>query len=242
MGGVVRSLFGGSKSTSNSDNQAYPFLQGQLGGNIGMGNNAMGTLAGFLGIGNPEQSSAAQGSFKNFLDSTGFNFLMDSGQRAITGSNAARGLMRSGDTGKRLQQFGQDLGMTKTNEFIQNLTNLGNYGQQSAATIAGAGQRSQSKGTQQSGIFNSLFPGGLSDERLKNIHKQVGELDNGIKVYEFSYKAWPKQRYIGVIAQDVERIMPEALGRKKEGFLTVKYDRLPWRDDLPPYGALEGVE
>lgn len=243
MGGIVRGLFGGSKNKSKSDNQAYPMLSQQLGGNIAQGNNAMGTLAAFLGIGTPEQRAGADGTLKNFLDSTGFKFLLDTGSKAITGNNASKGLLRSGATGQRLQQFGQDLAMTKTNELMQNLTSLGNYGMQSAGTIANAGQRSQSKGTSSNGVFNSLFPGGLSDERVKNILRHLGELDNGLKVYEFEYKAHPGKKYVGVIAQDVAEIQPDALGREQDGFMTVQYDKLEPNPDLPPFGRiLEGAE
>lgn len=243
MGGVVRSVFGGSKSSSKSDNKAYPYLQSQLGGNIGVGNNAMGTLAGLLGIGSPQQRAGADGTLNNFLDSTGFKFLLDAGNEAITGSNASKGLLRSGSTGRRLQQFGQDLGMTKVNELMQNLTSLGNYGMQSANTIASAGQQSTSKGSSSPGIFNSLFPGGLSDERAKNIVRKVGTLDNGIDVYEFEYKHDLGTRHVGVMAQDVERIQPEALGPvTASGFMTVRYDRLEWSDSLPAHGPVEGVQ
>lgn len=236
MGGITRALFGGGKERSSSDNQAYPFLQQQLGGNIGLGNNAMGVMASLLGIGDP---AAGQRSLNNFLDSTGFNFLLDTGSKAITGNNAAKGLMRSGATGQRLQQFGQDLAMTKTNELMQNLTNLGQFGLGSANTIAGAGQRSQTRSSRQGGIFNALFPRGFqSDERLKNIIREIGELSNGIKVYEFEYKAHPGKRFVGVIAQDVERIQPDALGYPKDGYLTVRYDLLEQKPDLPPYGRI----
>lgn len=243
MGGIVRGLFGGSKSNSKSDNQAFPFLQQQLGGNIGMGNSAMGTLAGLLGIGDPSQTQAAQGTLQNFLDSTGFKFLLDTGSRAITGNNASKGLLRSGATGQRLQQFGQDLGMTKINELTDKLTSLGSYGLNSANTIAGAGARSTSRGSSQNGIFNSLFPGGLSDERTKNIIRQRGRLDNGLAVYEFTYKGGTGERYIGVIAQDVERVKPEALGpRTHDGFLTVNYDALEALPDLPFGRIMEEAE
>lgn len=243
MGGIVRGLFGGSKQSSQSDNQAYPYLQTQLGGNIGQGNNAMATLAGLLGIGSPEQRAGANGTLTNFLDSTGFKFLLDAGNEAITGSNASKGLLRSGGTGKALQKYGQDLGMTKVNELMQNLTSLGSYGLNSANTIAGAGQRSTSKGSSSPGIFNSLFPGGLSDERAKNIIRKIGTLENRIDVYEFEYKHNLGQRHVGVIAQDVERIQPDALGPvTASGYMTVRYERLAWPESLPPFGAVEGVE
>ena len=99
MGGLTRALFGGGKSTQTTDNQAYGTLLGLLKGNIGLGNTAMGTLGSLLGIGDP---AAGQAAMKNFLDSTGYKTMLDSGSQAIVNNNAAKGLFRSGDTGKRL--------------------------------------------------------------------------------------------------------------------------------------------
>ncbi|WP_343714046.1 tail fiber domain-containing protein, partial [Inquilinus sp.] len=50
----------------------------------------------------------------------------------------------------------------------------------------------------------------LSDIRLKTNIRQVGETEGGIPLYEFRYRAGgPPQ--IGVMAQDVERLMPAAV-------------------------------
>ena len=60
-----------------------------------------------------------------------------------------------------------------------------------------------------------------SDERLKeNIH-HIGTY-NGINWYEFNY-LWIPKKWIGVIAQELERIMPEAVG-KINGYRYVNYD------------------
>lgn len=158
MGGITRSLFGGGKSKSSQDNQAYPALSGLLTGNVGAGNNAMGTLGALLGLGGDK--AAADGAFQNYLGSSGYNFLMDSGRKAINGSAAASGGLRSGATGMRLMQYGQDLASTKLNEYIQQLTGLGKYGLESAGIIGSAGNRSSSVSKDSGkGIFNSLFPG-----------------------------------------------------------------------------------
>jgi hypothetical protein len=221
MGGITKTLFGGSSSkqkseqSSTSENQAYPTLLGALSPNIGQGNSAMSTLGGLLGIGDP---SASQGTLKNFLDSTGFNFLKTQGENAITGGAAAGGLLRSGGTGKAIASFGQNLASTKLNELMQNLTSLGNYGTQSAQVIAQAGQKSTSTGTSsgsggsQSGVFNALFPGGLSDPRLKTKLRYLGTNEQDIDVYEFEFHALPGMVHIGVLASDVAEKLPDAQG------------------------------
>jgi hypothetical protein len=69
-------------------------------------------------------------------------------------------------------------------------------------------------------------PGGAaSDIRLKFDIAQVGELDNGIKLYRFRY-FWSDQIYVGVMAQQVAAIAPQAVVMNPDGYLAVYYDRL----------------
>lgn len=82
------------------------------------------------------------------------------------------------------------------------------------------------KGNALTGISNiaslasSIFK---SDIRLKENIIPVGE-ENGHKVYEFSYKEDPK-RYIGVMAQEVEKTHPEAV-TEWGGYKAVNYDAI----------------
>lgn len=75
----------------------------------------------------------------------------------------------------------------------------------------------------QAGGVGALFAG-LSDIRAKENIKHIGE-ENGFPIYEFSYKSEPDRRFIGVMAQDVEKIMPEAVG-ELDGYKTVNYDMI----------------
>lgn len=65
------------------------------------------------------------------------------------------------------------------------------------------------------GGFGSLFAG-LSDKNAKQDIRHIGE-ENGYPIYEFAYKAEPSKRYIGVMAQDVQKIKPEAVVETDEG-------------------------
>lgn len=221
MGGIVKGLFGGSSSKNSSGNHAFGEIKNLLTGNIGQGNSAMGTIAALLGIGG--DSGAASGAYKNYLNSSGYKSLMEGGQDAITGSAAARGFLQSGSTGKALTKFGQDLASQKLDDYINNLTNLGQYGLNSAQTIVGAGQYSKGKGSSHTGIVNSLFG---SDRRLKQNIKLLRRAPNGLGVYSYEYKAEPGVVRIGVMADEVARILPEALGPVINGFASVHYDRL----------------
>ena len=65
-----------------------------------------------------------------------------------------------------------------------------------------------------------------SDIRLKEDIVQLGRLDNGIGVYRFRYKGSDHTAYVGVMAQEVQGIVPNAVGRGRDGYLWVDYDRL----------------
>jgi hypothetical protein len=70
--------------------------------------------------------------------------------------------------------------------------------------------------------------GRRSDVMLKHDITLLGYLDNGIGFYRFSYHGGDKA-YVGVIAQEVQEVMPEAVIRGRDGYLLVLYDRLGLR-------------
>lgn len=65
---------------------------------------------------------------------------------------------------------------------------------------------------------------GLSDRRLKKNITKVGELEDGLPVYEYDY-IWG-ERSTGVMADEVAEIRPWALGPKVGDFQTVNYAAL----------------
>ena len=67
--------------------------------------------------------------------------------------------------------------------------------------------------------------GRRSDIALKHDVVLLGHLDNGLGYYRFSYLGSDKA-YVGVIAQEVQAIMPGAVARGSDGYLRVHYDRL----------------
>jgi hypothetical protein len=64
-----------------------------------------------------------------------------------------------------------------------------------------------------------------SDVRLKKDIVPVGQLANGLRLYRFRYR-WSDELYVGVMAQEVARIAPDAVVRGSDGYLRVDYDRL----------------
>jgi hypothetical protein len=67
--------------------------------------------------------------------------------------------------------------------------------------------------------------GRRSDIELKHDVVLLGYLANGLGYYRFSYLGSSKP-YVGVIAQEVERLMPEAVIRGRDGYLRVYYEQL----------------
>ena len=67
--------------------------------------------------------------------------------------------------------------------------------------------------------------GRRSDIALKHDITLLGRLNNGLGFYRFSYNG-SNQVYVGVMAQEAQTIMPEAVVRGRDGYLEVFYDKL----------------
>jgi hypothetical protein len=81
-----------------------------------------------------------------------------------------------------------------------------------------------------------------SDIRLKHNVALLGRLDNGLGLYRFSYHG-SDAAYVGVMAQEVQAIMPEAVVRGSDGYLRVFYDLLglrmqPWDEWVAAGGKI----
>lgn len=63
-----------------------------------------------------------------------------------------------------------------------------------------------------------------SDRRLKTDIRRLGKLANGLPVYTFRYRG-KSQRHIGLMADDVERVYPEAVVTGPDGYKMVDYAR-----------------
>jgi hypothetical protein len=67
--------------------------------------------------------------------------------------------------------------------------------------------------------------GRRSDIELKHDVALLGHLANGLGYYRFSYLGSSKL-YVGVIAQEVQSLVPEAVIRGRDGYLRVRYEQL----------------
>ena len=64
-----------------------------------------------------------------------------------------------------------------------------------------------------------------SDVRLKREILLLETLGNGINLYRYQYR-WSGTDYVGVMAQEVAAVVPEAVSTDADGYLRVDYRRL----------------
>jgi hypothetical protein len=111
-----------------------------------------------------------------------------------------------------------------------------------------AGYNAQLAQSNANNAANSGFMGGLmnlggaalmspagtftgSDQSIKENISKIGSLDNGINLYRFEYRpeykdTWGHGSHIGVMAQEVEKVIPEAVTTHKDGYKLVNYAML----------------
>lgn len=83
----------------------------------------------------------------------------------------------------------------------------------------------------------------FSDRRLKEDVERIGESDEGLPIYKYRYKGEP-ETHIGFMADEVEKVHPEAVGVHPTGYKTVDYDRAAKAGGgvAGPYGAMVGSQ
>lgn len=210
MSSVINTIFGGSKSNSSSNNQAYPWAQQNFGGAASAGyNGGMGALANILGIGGgggtggtpgtpgtffdlthdgiPGNAAAARkagqptsgytpgtpgtpgtgggtggDALSNFFNSSGGNFLLNEGTKAVNANMASRGLLDSGADMKGLETFRQGLASTKLQDYIGNLGNFAKLGLGGGSLVTDAGQQSSGSGNESSGGLGKFLGAALA--------------------------------------------------------------------------------
>jgi len=173
------------------------------------------TAAGQYGaLGTAAQNAALQGVPLSLAAGAQQGTLGAGAQTA--GLQGAQAQLGAGTLGQQTQQAGNT---ALYNQFLQQQA----YPFQTAQFLAniaegtGALSGSTTTATQPMSFF--------SDRRLKEDIKRVGTANNGLPIYKFKYKGDPnEQTHIGFMAQDVEKVHPEAVGLAG-GYKTVDYDK-----------------
>lgn len=149
----MSSIFGGSKSKSTSDNQAY--------GDI---SSAFKPLLGYAGEG-AEGLSAALGGDSSGLDAfkkmMGYDWELNQGTGDILAQRAAQGGLDSGATLKGLAKYQTGLNNQYGNTYLNQLLGLSNIGTNAGQLLTSAGQKNVSTSKSSPGIA-SFIGGGLS--------------------------------------------------------------------------------
>lgn len=180
--------------------------------------NAMGLAAMQAGAANQARQQAEQLGWARKLDVVGLG-------RGLAGASTAA---YSGATGA-----GQAAGgtmMSAGNQYMQGL-------QQGAGTLGSiaSGQASMyNAAMQQSDPIMGLIGTGIgaygafkSDRRLKENIELVGRDERSmLPLYEFEYKGGTGRRFLGVMADDVEKVYPKAVYTMPDGYKAVNYHML----------------
>lgn len=212
---------------SSSSNVNNSLIKSTYGGSMTQGTGAMTNLSGLLGVG-----SDPQAGYTNYLQNAGYAPAMRQLSQNITGQGAASGLLRSGATSNALVTRGGELNNQFFNNYLQQLAGLSGLGLQAGGLVANTGQQSSGTGGGPStaGTIASTIGGlasifGFSDRRLKRDIALVGREADGLGIYLCRY-LWSRARGLMVMADEVAKLRPWALGRPQFGFATVNYRAL----------------
>jgi len=227
-----------------SGNINNDLIKSTYGGTMQQGTGATNFLAQMLGVSPMQVSSTAdrigtgmnqiaqgggaEAGYQNYLQKAGYAPALREMSRGVTGQGAAAGLLNSGATANRLLSRGAEINNQYYNNYLQQLSNLAGIGLQGGGLVANTGQQSiggrpstAASIAQTVGGIASIF----SDPRLKRDIVKIGAFDDGLGIYEYRYVTKIK-RVLGVMADEVAKLRPWALGPKKNGYATVNYGAL----------------
>lgn len=104
---------------------------------------------------------------------------------------------------------------------------VGAYQAQQQAEGAGLGGLGALAGQ----VGSAYIQYGGSDINIKQDIRKIGKLDNGFPLYSFQYKpeyqdVWGHGFIVGVMAQDVEKVLPDAVSIHPDGYKMVDYGKV----------------
>jgi hypothetical protein len=84
-------------------------------------------------------TGGAQSAFQNYLNSTGYQFRLGEGSKALNTNWAARGLLNSGAAAKAALKYGQDYASNEFGNYMGYLSGQQNVGLSAGGALAGVG-------------------------------------------------------------------------------------------------------
>lgn len=172
-----------------------------------------------LGLGRAQQQTLAQLAAQSRAQALG--------EQAQLGQ-MAQGLFGIGAGISGLEQSLMAQGLSAEQARAAAALGAGNLAISPYATAADMQQRQQES---TAGFFGSLAGGigaaggfaKFSDIRLKENINHVDTLPNGIKLYTWDWKEERNEPTFGVLAQEVQQVIPEAVIKHPDGYLMVNY-------------------
>ena len=192
---------------------------------------ALGLAAQKAGAMTGTRQQAQQMGYARLLDVSGLGRNLPGASTAAyggataAGSAAGQSYMAPGN--QRTQGFGVGAGLVGQGQGMQ-LQGLSNI-MQTQGQLYGQSMNAQGE------LFGSILGAGGnlgaaflgSDIRIKENVERVGtHFRTGLPVYEFNYTHIPDRRFRGVMAQDVEKVYPQAVETMHDGIKAVNYAML----------------
>ncbi len=174
------------------------------------------------------QNALSQDAFLRSMPLNELNALRSGSQvnvpqfQQFSGTNAAPPPIMQGAQNQydaALNTYG--INSSKYNSMVQGGLGLAQGGMGLMGQMGGAAGAAGGMGSL--GSLAGLFA--LSDRRLKKGIERVGETESGIPIYEFSYIG-SDLRHVGVMAQEVEKVIPDAVAMHSSGYRMVDYSKV----------------
>lgn len=231
----MSSIFGGSEqksysqSTSTGTNRAFPLLQ----------NGVFGPAKGAYKSSLYRMDQELDGGFGEFKNKMGYDFFEKMGLDQIAGNRAGQSAFQSGAALKELAKFQNEYSKGAYGQYLGALGQQNQAGLGGLQALVGAGgqTKSTSRGTSSGNSNNGagsfigagLSLAALSDRSAKTDIEKVGTISGTeLNIYNYRYKTDEEGTVrTGVMADEVAKHLPEALGPKTdEGYQTVYYDKI----------------
>lgn len=234
-----------ANNATNYQERMFNEIRGDLSPYNQFGQGALGPLNSLLGMsGGTVDPAAMQKALQNM---PGYQFTLNQGLQSVQNSAAARGLGSSGAALRGAADYATGLAQSNYNQYFNQLMQAAGLGENAASMTGQFGtQTAQSIGQNMIGAGNAMAAGQMgqanayagalnnmadmgglymlmkSDRRLKANIKPIGKLDNGLTIYSYTING---SFQIGLMADEVESIHPEAVVEHPRGYKMVNYSK-----------------
>jgi len=150
-----------------------------------------------------------QDAFSNYRNSTGYNFRVNEGARALNAGFAGKGTLRSGAAMKAFGEFGQNIASGEFNNYLNSLFSVSNQGLSAANAQAGVGSNLVNAVTNNNNNAagalgaNALAAGNANAQMWGAVGNAFGNIGSGIANGLFSSSFAPPRNDYGIAAGSI---------------------------------------